>query len=67
MIKNLDDTTILSLKGKKLSGVSDDALELLAKTFSEIKIAKNTKKLFANADELLTGIKTMIKVFAKIT
>lgn len=67
VIKNLDDTTILSLKGKKLSGVSDDALELLAKTFSEIKIAKNTKKLFANADELLTGIKTMIKVFAKIT
>ncbi len=66
MIKNLDDVAIRSLKGK-ISGVSDDALENLAKTFADIKVAQNAKKLFSNADEFLTGVKTMIKIFAKVT
>lgn len=66
VIKNLDDVAIRSLKGK-ISGVSDDALENLAKTFADIKVAQNAKKLFSNADEFLTGVKTMIKIFAKVT
>jgi hypothetical protein len=47
--------------------VSDDALEALAKTFADIKIAKNTKNLFVNADDILKGVKMMVKIFAKMT
>ena len=66
VIKSLDEAAIRSLKGNKVSGVSDDALEALAKTFADIKIAKNTKNLFVNADDILKGVKMMVKIFAKM-
>lgn len=63
VIKSLDDTAILSLKGKNV-GIADEALDTLADTF---KAAKTQKNLLKNTDEFLQVVKSALKFFSKLT
>lgn len=67
VISSLDAHALRSLKGQKIAGVTDESLEMLAKSFDEIRNLRNTKNFFVNADDFVAGIKNLVKVFAKMT